>query len=90
MNNNNSQSGIVLLVVLIAIAILSTIVVDLIYFTHVDAQITANYKEDIQTSYIAKSGVNVVAGILKNRSLEDMERIVSVYTGDDLNSKGLW
>lgn len=90
MNNNNSQSGVVLLVVLIAIAILSTIVVDLIYFTHVDAQITANYKEDIQTSYIAKSGVNVVAGILKNRSLEDMERIVSLYTGDDLNSKGLW
>lgn len=90
MNNKNSQSGVVLLVVLMCIAILTTLVVDLVYFTHVDAQITANYKEDIQTSYIAKSGVNVVAGILKNRSLEDMERVVSLYTGDDLNSKGLW
>ena len=90
MNNKNSESGVVLLVVLIAIAILSTLVVDLVYFTHVDAQITANYKDDIQTSYIAKSGVNVVAGTLKNRSLEDLERVVSLYTGDDTNSRGLW
>lgn len=90
MKNKNTQSGVVLVVVLIAIAILTTVVVDLIYFTHVDAQITANYKDDIQTSYIAKSGVNVVAGTLKNRSLEDMERVVSLYTGDDLNTKGLW
>jgi general secretion pathway protein K len=90
MNNKSSQSGVVLVVVLIAIAILSTVVVDLVYFTHVDAQITANYKDDIQTSYIAKSGVNVVVGTLKNRSLEDMERVVSLYTGDDSNSKGRW
>nr|NIT14398.1 hypothetical protein [Candidatus Dadabacteria bacterium] len=90
MKNRNSQNGVVLVVVLIAIAILTTVVVDLIYFTHVDAQIAANYKDDIQTSYIAKSGVNVVAGTLKVRSLEDMENIVSLYTGDDLNTKGLW
>jgi len=56
----------------------------------VDAQITANYKDDIQTSYIARSGVNVVAGTLKNRSLEDLENVVSLYSGDDYNLRGLW
>ncbi|NIP37623.1 MAG: general secretion pathway protein GspK [Candidatus Dadabacteria bacterium] len=88
--NSGSQSGVVLVVVLIAIAILTTVVVDLVYFTNVDAQITANFKDDIQTSYIAKSGVNVVAGTLKNRSLEDLEGVVSLYTGDDVNEKGRW
>ncbi|HSG30222.1 MAG TPA: type II secretion system minor pseudopilin GspK [Thermodesulfobacteriota bacterium] len=90
MKNKKSQSGVVLIVVLIAIAILTTVVVDLVYFTHVDAQIAANSKDDIQTSYIARSGVNVVAGTLKNRSLEDLDSVVSLYTGDDLNAKGRW
>lgn len=90
MKNDKSQQGIVLVIVLIVIAILTTVVVDLVYFTHVDAQITANYRDDIQTSYIARSGVNVVAGTLKSRSLEDMDNVVSYYNGDDLNLRGMW
>lgn len=90
MKKDKSQQGIVLVIVLIVIAILTTVVVDLVYFTHVDAQITANYKDDIQTSYIARSGVNVVAGTLKSRSLEDMDNVVSLYSGDDSNLRGMW
>ena len=87
---NNSEEGIVLIVVLIAIAILTTLVVDLMYFTQVDAQISSNYKEDVQAEYIARSGVNVVAGTMKNNSLEELENIVSTYNGNESNSKGYW
>lgn len=88
--NNNSEDGIVLIAVLIAIAILTTLVVDLMYFTQVDAQITSNFKEDVQAEYIARSGVNVMAGTMKNNSLEELENLVSLYSGTESNSKGYW
>jgi hypothetical protein len=56
----------------------------------VDAQISTNYKEEVQAGYIAKSGINVIAGTLKTRSLEDLENIVNFYTGTESNSKGYW
>jgi len=90
LRKNNSEDGIVLIVVLIVIAILTTLVVDLMYFTQVDAQISSNFKEDVQAEYIARSGVNVMAGTMKNNSLEELENIVSTYSGTEPNSKGYW
>jgi len=89
-NKDKSERGVILITVLIAVAILTTLVVDLIYFTLVDTHIVSNYKEDVQAAYIAKSGVYVVAATLKNRSLEDMDNIVSLYTGSEEDAEGYW
>lgn len=89
-NKDKSERGVILITVLIAVAILTTLVVDLIYFTLVDTHIVSNYKEDVQAAYIAKSGVYVVAATLRNRSLEDMDNIVSLYTGSEEDAEGYW
>jgi general secretion pathway protein K len=94
MRNNfkkgKSERGIVLVVVLITVAILTTLVVDLIYFTHVDTEISANTRDEIKARYIAKSGVNVVAGTMKNRALEELKEISSVFGDQSGSSKGYW
>jgi general secretion pathway protein K len=85
-----SERGIVLVVVLITVAILTTLVVDLIYFTRVDTEISANTRDEIKARYIAKSGVNVVAGTMKNRPLEELEEISSVFGDQSGDAAGYW
>ena len=85
-----SERGIVLVVVLITVAILTTLVVDLIYFTRVDTEISANTRDEIKARYIAKSGVNVVAGTMKNRPLEELKEISSVFGDQSGGAAGYW
>lgn len=85
-----SERGVVLVVVLITVAILTTLVVDLIYFTQVDTEISANTRDEIKSRYIAKSGVNVVAGTMKNRTLEELEEISSLFGDQSGSSEGYW
>jgi len=85
-----SEIGIVLVVVLIAIAILTTLVVDLIYFTQVDTEISANTRDEIIARYIAKSGVQVVAGTLDKRPLEEIKKITGVFGDQSGYSEGYW
>ena len=71
-DSKTAQRGIVLVIVVITIAILSTIVIDFIYSTRVSYEISANSSNDIQARHIAKSGVRVVRGVLRKKNLEDI------------------
>lgn len=87
---NTSDRGVVLFTVLIATAILATLVVDLIYFTQIDSEISANTRDDIKARYIAKSGVNVVAGAMKATVLEDLKEVSSLLTNQGEESDEIW
>lgn len=89
-NTEKSDSGVVLVIVLIITAILTTLVVDLIYFTQIDSEISANTRDDIKARYIAKSGVNVVAGAMKESSLEDLKRVTSLLSNRGEGSDEIW
>ena len=66
------QRGIILVIVVITIAILSTIVIDFIYSTRVNYEISANSSGDVQARHIAKSGVRVVRGVLRKKTPENL------------------
>ena len=71
-DSKTAQGGIVLVIVVITIAILSTIVIDFIYSTRVSYEISVNSSSDVQARHIAKSGVRVVRGILRKKTLEEI------------------
>ncbi|MCI0455071.1 MAG: type II secretion system minor pseudopilin GspK [Candidatus Dadabacteria bacterium] len=85
-----SERGVVLIIVLMVVAILTTLVVDLIYFTHVDTEISANTRDEIKSRYIAKSGVYVIAGTIKNEPLENITAFASTQNVESGDSKGYW
>lgn len=87
---NRSDSGVVLIIVLIVTAILTTLVVDLIYFTQIDSEISANTRDDIKARYIAKSGVNVVAGAMKETPLEELKKATSLLNNQGDESDEIW
>jgi len=89
-SDNNSERGIVLVVVIIVIAILTILVADLIYFTQIDREISSNTIDEIKARYIAKSGVHVAAGTLKGQPLEDLDEIASTLATDSDYSSGFW
>jgi general secretion pathway protein K len=53
----HSQRGAALLVVMVAVAVLTTLAVDLAYDTRVSLRIAANARDELQATYLAKSGV---------------------------------
>ncbi len=71
-DSKTTQRGIVLVIVVITIAILSTIVIDFIYSTRVSYEISANSSSDVQARHIAKSGVRVVRGVLRKKAPENL------------------
>jgi general secretion pathway protein K len=90
LKKTRSEEGVVLIIVLIIIAILTTLAVDLIYFTHIDTEISANTRDEIKSRYIAKSGVYVIAGTMKNKPLEEITIFASTRGGESGDSKGYW
>ncbi|MEQ9619151.1 MAG: general secretion pathway protein GspK [Deltaproteobacteria bacterium] len=89
-NKRDSEKGIVLVIVIIILAILMILVTDLIYFTQIDTEISANTKDEIKARYIAKSGIHVAAGTLKARPLEELSEITAAFSGQNENSEGSW
>ncbi len=85
-----SESGVILLVVLIVIAILTTLVVDFIYSTQVNTEISANARDEMKAHYIAKSGVYVAAGTIKNQAIEQLGTFTSITNDLSGNSAGYW
>ncbi len=88
--HSTNQAGVVLLIVLILIAILTTLVVDLIYFTSVDMEIALNSRDHIRAGYLAKSGVNLVAGTMSKKTLEEITAFTSILGAQSGDSYGLW
>ena len=88
--SNNSEKGIVLVIVIIIVSILTILVADLIYFTQIDREISTNTIDEVKARYIAKSGVHVAAGTLRNRSLENLDQIVSSVGSVGSSSSGFW
>ena len=60
-----SQTGVALILTLLITAILVTLVVETNYSTQVDLRIAGNLRNDLQASYLAKSGVNIAISYLK-------------------------
>ncbi len=71
-DSKTTQGGIVLVVVVITIAILSTIVIDFMYSTRVSYEISTNSSRGVKARYIAKSGVRVVRGVLRKKVPEEL------------------
>ena len=88
--NQNSEKGIVLVIVIIIVAILTILVADLIYFTQIDREISGNTSDEVKARYIAKSGVHVAAGTLKAQPLEDLDEIASTLATNSDNATGFW
>ena len=60
-----SQAGVALILTLLITAILVTLIVETNYSTQVDLRIAGNLRNDLQASYLAKSGVNIAISYLK-------------------------
>jgi general secretion pathway protein K len=60
-----SQRGVALILTLLITAILVTLIVETNYSTQVDLRIAGNLRNDLQASYLAKSGVNIAISYLK-------------------------
>lgn len=86
----NREKGIVLILVVIVLTIISTIVVDFIFYTQVNYEISANTLSEMKAHYIAKSGVNVVSGTFKNRNLEDIAKLGSSMAGIQVENQEQW
>ena len=86
----DSEKGVVLVLVIIIIAILSIVVGDMIYFTHIDSEISANIKDQMRARYIAKSGIHVAAGTLKVQALEELTDVSTTLSLPAENSEGYW
>lgn len=67
-----NERGIVLVLVVIVITIISTIVVDFIFNTQVNYEISANSLSEMKAHYIAKSGVSVLSGTFINKDIEEL------------------
>ena len=85
-----SEKGIVLVLVIIMIAILTIVVGDMIYFTHIDTEISSNTKDQMKARYIAKSGVHVAAGTLRVQALEELTDVSTTLSLGVKNSEGYW
>ena len=60
-----SEKGVALILTLLIAAILVTLIVETNYSTQVDVRIAGNSRNDLQASYLAKSGVNIAISYLK-------------------------
>jgi len=60
-----SEKGVALILTLLIAAILVILVVETNYSTQVDVRIAGNVRNDLQASYLAKSGVNIAISYLK-------------------------
>ncbi len=91
-NKKENEKGIVLIIVLIVIAILTIVVADFTFSTHVDLEISNNTLNDIKAQYIAKSGISVVSSVMKGNNLEDLGDISSIAGDVEVGSEGnaLW
>jgi len=81
MNNSahrENERGVVLIMVLIIVAILTILVADFTFSTHVDLEISKNSLNDIKAQYIAKSGINVISSTMKNNNLEELGELASL------------
>ena len=87
---SKSERGVVLLIVLVVVAILTTIVVDLIYFTDVDMEIALNSRNRVKAGYLAKSGIYLVAGALREKTLEELAGFTSILDSRTDDRNGLW
>ncbi len=90
LRKQDSEKGIVLVIVIIIVAILTILVADLIYFTQIDREISGNTTDEVKARYIAKSGVHVAAGTLKAQPLEDLDEIASTLATSSDYSSGFW
>ena len=81
-----TERGIVLIIVVIMIAILSTIVIDFMYSTRVAYEISVNGSNELQARHIAKSGVRVIRSLLRDISPEDLP-VLPGFMGQSLVSQ---
>lgn len=88
--HDRSQSGVVLVLVVIVITIITTIVVDFIFRTQIDYEISSNTANQLKARYIAQSGVNVFTGVLKNASLEEIASAGAAMQGVEVQKTDIW
>ena len=90
--DRNGEKGLVLILVLIIVAILTVLVADFTFSTHIDLEISKNSLNDIKAQYIAKSGITVISSTMKTNNLEELSELASLVEGVELGEgqEALW
>ena len=73
-----NEKGLALILVLITVAILTVLVADFTFNTHVDFEISRNVLNDIKARYIAKSGISVISSTMKSNNLEELSKLAKL------------
>lgn len=84
--SRKNEKGVVLILVLIIVAILTILVADFTFSTHVDLEISKNTLNDIKAQYIAKSGISVISSTMKTNDLEELGDLATLVV--DLEVEG--
>ncbi len=74
-----TERGVALILTLLITAILVTLIVEVNYSSQVDLRIAANFRNDLQAYYLAKSGVSIAISYLKY----DLENSNTDSLGED-------
>lgn len=87
-----NEKGLVLVLVLIIVAILTVLVADFTFSTHVDIAISRNTLNEMKARHIAKSGVSLVSSLIKSNNLEQLDKVAATvpFLGLGQNEKGIW
>lgn len=90
MRRARSESGLVLIVVLIIIAVLMIYTVDMLFITQVHSNISDSAIGELKSRYAAKSGIHILGGVIKGNDLESIEAAALDLAGGSGNSYGKW
>jgi general secretion pathway protein K len=83
-----AERGAALLIVMVAVAVLTALAADLAYEARVSLQIAANERNDLQATYLAKSGV--VLGRLVLNVQKEIDQLQSPVQGIPMPRPQLW
>src|SRR5512140_85020 len=83
-----AERGAALLIVMVAVAVLTALAADLAYEARVSLQIAANQRNELQATYLAKSGV--VLGRLVLSFQKDIDQLQSPIQGVPMPRPQLW
>ncbi len=75
----SNEKGIALIITLLVVTLLTALIVEFAYSARVNLSAAGNFRDKQKSYYLAKSGVNFIAGMLKDNASKSPKKV------DDLN-----
>ncbi len=86
-NNIKNEKGIALIITLLVVTLLTALIVEFAYSARVNLSAAANFRDKQKAYYLAKSGVNFIAGMLKDNAsknkADDIDQMLPPVTVGD-------